>query len=274
MKETTVKLYWWRPSNFEGNFGDELGAPIIQKISGQQVVWSPLNECSHLAVGSILDYPWTKQLIHHNLNLTVLGTGLMAPTLLTPCTDSIKFVAVRGWLTYSILKSQGHHVNRNVGDIGLLASSLIATGQEKKFKLGIIPHHSNFDIYQKLLTLKHGAILIDLRSKNYISVLNTISSCNMIISESLHGLIVADSLNIPNVWLRNAPLHKGDDFKFMDYFSTIGRCFNSFVRLQDLNDLKMINSVSHKNWRSVEHLKSHVIQWLQNHFLSSNFDIK
>jgi hypothetical protein len=43
-----------------------------------------------------------------------------------------------------------------------------------------------------------------------------------VISSSLHGLIVADSLGIPNVWLRLSPDVLGGDYKFKDYYSVFG----------------------------------------------------
>lgn len=266
MKEHSIKLYWWRASISEFNFGDELAAPIIEIYSQKKVEWSPLTKCSHLGIGSILEFPWRDKTIHTNPNIHILGSGLMSPVLIQPCIQSVNFVAVRGWLTQSILKSQGHPVNRNIGDLGILASSLIQENQDKEYALGIIPHHSNFEKFQKSMTLKDGAILIDVRSKNTIDVLENIGKCKIIISESLHGLIAADSMSIPNVWLRNGPLHKGDDFKFLDYFSSIGRNPNDFLRLQDLTNKHMIKDNLHVNWRPVHQLKVQVKDWLSDHW--------
>lgn len=266
MNQINIKFYWWRLSISEGNFGDELTAPIVELFSNKNnVIWSPLTECSHLGIGSILEFPWIKKTIQINPKITVLGSGLMAPVLIPPTSEPLNFVAVRGWLTQSILKSQGHPVNRNIGDLGILASSLIQENIEKKYAIGIIPHYKNFEKLQKTLTLKDGAILIDVRSQNPIDVLYNIAKCKIIISESLHGLIASDSLSIPNVWLRNGPLHKGDDFKFVDYFSSIGRNPNDFLRLQDLTNKYLIKDNLHLNWRAVDQLKVQVKDWLSRH---------
>lgn len=43
-------------------------------------------------------------------------------------------------------------------------------------------------------------------------------ACKYIISSSLHGLICADSICIPNRWIKLSEL-LGSDFKFHDYYS-------------------------------------------------------
>jgi hypothetical protein len=54
------------------------------------------------------------------------------------------------------------------------------------------------------------------------SVLEGIGACEAILSSSLHGLIVADSLGIPNHWMelnRGPEPVSGAGFKFRDYYS-------------------------------------------------------
>ena len=54
-------------------------------------------------------------------------------------------------------------------------------------------------------------------------VVRDISTCEAIVSSSLHGLIVADALEIPNVRVSFHGRLKGGDFKFEDYASGVGR---------------------------------------------------
>jgi hypothetical protein len=52
-------------------------------------------------------------------------------------------------------------------------------------------------------------------------VIRQIGRCRIVLSQSLHGLIVADAFNIPNLWIAPAQHMQGGDYKFMDYFSTL-----------------------------------------------------
>jgi hypothetical protein len=65
-----------------------------------------------------------------------------------------------------------------------------------------------------------------------MSVVKAISECKLILSQSLHGLIVADALGIPNVWIEPSSKMIGGEFKFHDYFSTI-ECVKVPVSLDD-----------------------------------------
>lgn len=53
------------------------------------------------------------------------------------------------------------------------------------------------------------------------TVLEEICSCQYIVSSSLHGLIIADSYNIPNGRIKLNELDDSNDYKFKDYYSSL-----------------------------------------------------
>jgi len=59
----------------------------------------------------------------------------------------------------------------------------------------------------------------------------------MILSSSLHGLIVADSYGIPNAWVRFSDNISGGSFKYLDYFASVGRDVQEPVRIESSEDL-------------------------------------
>ena len=76
-------------------------------------------------------------------------------------------------------------------------------------------------------------------------VADEINSCKLVLSSSLHGLIVADSFGVPNMHLvlsdnLLSPNHlRGGEYKFRDYFSGIGREYANFnPRHVDLLDVR------------------------------------
>jgi hypothetical protein len=53
------------------------------------------------------------------------------------------------------------------------------------------------------------------------AVIKEIAACEHILSTSLHGLIAADSFDIPAAWARREPDLWGGRFKFLDYESAV-----------------------------------------------------
>lgn len=60
-----------------------------------------------------------------------------------------------------------------------------------------------------------------------ISVLHDIARCEYILSSSLHGLVVADALGIPNAWILLSDKVHGNGFKFRDYHSAFNCSYES-----------------------------------------------
>lgn len=52
--------------------------------------------------------------------------------------------------------------------------------------------------------------------------IDELCSCDCVISSSLHGLIIAEAYGIPTLWVKFSDEINGDDFKFYDYYASIG----------------------------------------------------
>jgi hypothetical protein len=123
---------------------------------------------------------------------------------------------LRGKLTRSLCLTKTEPL---LGDPGILAY-LFAPAIEPKYELGIIPHYVERDNNEQVIQWRNrGAHVIDIQS-GIQTVINEACKCKRIVSSALHGLILSDSLGIPNhivilhdyrVWLRG--------FKFNDYYS-------------------------------------------------------
>lgn len=157
----------------------------------------------------------------------VWGTGFMSYSN-TPDNSfmfkNVHICALRGQLSRNrVEKILNRQIDVPLADGGLLAERWVGN-VEKKYEIGIIPHfkEQQSHIINKLLHFYSGSTLIDLRQAP-MEVVKHIAQCKVILSSSLHGLIVADSYHIPNKHIMLYDFGEkmlGDGFKFADYYSS------------------------------------------------------
>ncbi len=202
-KSNGVRAYW----GFR-NFGDLLTPMFLRELG-----FTPIN-CPHPAmskimlVGSILDP------LSDNYRGIIFGAGLLRPDRLKHLQDS-NVVAVRGRLSK---KNLGIDSKVLYGDPGLLLPYFIRERPSNEFVLGIVPHYEDkADRRVADWVERFGAdvCVVDVYSSP-VDVFKKICQCRMIMSSSLHGIVVADSLGIPSLWMK---LCERDEFKYHDYYS-------------------------------------------------------
>ncbi len=211
-----LKLYWSSGlKNGKKNFGDWLSPVLCEAVSGRKVEYAKPRSCDMVAVGSILhrlkNHFWSHR-VH------VWGSGLIEQC--PPIRTVHNIHAVRGKLTAATLKNCPLPA---LGDPGLLSDILLAKRcREKKYQVGVVPHYVDQKRPEVLEFLKQpGTTFIDIFSDT-LDFLQQVDQCEMILSSSLHGLIIADSLEIPNAWIKLSERVRGNDFKFADYYSVFG----------------------------------------------------
>lgn len=211
-----IKLYWWQYAEKEhGNFGDEITRLLIAKIFNKKTVWAPSSQCDIVGAGSIIDHVLETK---GNNRPCLWGAGFIKESDSRIGEETFGIAALRGKLS---LSRADVTYPVALGDPGILASYLLDSAPViKKFKLGLIPHYIDYetDIVKKLRNLSTDLIVID-PTQECQSVIQTISECEMILSSSLHGLIVADSLSIPNHRLIISDNLVDGEYKFLDYYS-------------------------------------------------------
>ena len=228
----TLKLHYAKLANM----GDLLNPLIIEKLYGCKVERNSFLTGEMCAIGSCLNqYTYhgnilmrIQQLINRfkNPHTYVWGTGFI------DYDDAkghffkrdMEFLAVRGELTRKNIEHMtGRKYDIPTGDAGILADLLLDEIPDKKYDIGIIPHICDLadPAVEDIAGNYENACLINVK-EDPIEVIRQIAMCRTVISSSLHGLIVADSFNIPNMHVIISDRPKGDGYKFDDYYSAYG----------------------------------------------------
>jgi len=225
------------------NFGDALSPYIVEEISGLRVYHAPCPNKwlapKHL-LGALIKKKMTLKLIReYYYYLTskkyVLAVGSILSLYKSKCgvvwgsgiisedADIIDydFKAVRGKYTQNRIIKLGFVPPDVCGDPAILLPLIIGRNKNKINDIGVVPHVIHYAFLKQVKLLSDYA-LIDLRGSEIERIVAEITGCNMILSTSLHGIIVAHAYGIPAVWckVKDKPLI-GDDVKFKDYFSSV-----------------------------------------------------
>lgn len=247
-----IKLVYW---DAYPNFGDALSPFIVRYFSKKEVIFKD-TYCGLLSfvrqfVKSLIDfdftrlksiqYPFERTLVaigsmirYGNPNSVIWGAGFMNQD--EPFYGG-KVYAVRGKYTQMKIIDMGYKSTDVLGDPALLLPLILPPASNKNFDIGIIPHFSETDYFNKTFGDKYK--IIDLGTRDIEGVVNEITSCNYILSTSLHGIIVAHAYGIPALWIKKGYIAT-DGIKFLDYFSSVN--IPEYEGFTDIN--KILSSVS------------------------------
>jgi len=218
-----VIIVWWyekEMGNPINNFGDVLNPVLVKYLSGREPIqasriFNITNKPVYYVIGSVLEVAKGKRLV-------VWGAGFMyAEGRFRQRPE--KVLAVRGPFSRQIILNLGIDCPEVYGDPTLLCPRFYKPKVSKTYRLWIVPHYFDKDNSCLAHLLSNpGVKLIDIQGGIY-KVIDEINSCEFIVSSSLHGIIVADAYGIPSLWIRLSNKITGEDFKYKDYFASVGR---------------------------------------------------
>ena len=241
-----TRVFWCDHCGRGSNFGDQLG-PVLLRRYGLDVAWSAPEEAELISVGSIL------RRAPHGWMGTILGTGLARPGTANDISRA-RVLAVRGALTRDEAKLPSSTV---LGDPGILVDELLETMPPKRRKAVIVPHYLDRKMRWRHPTKARANILGPARD-----LLDDIASAEVIYTSSLHALIAADALGVPQVF---EPSDKvpGGEFKFHDYVSAFGEKIRPGVkRLTDRTAMAERQAALRSIFRSLPSLFAAVVAGL------------
>jgi hypothetical protein len=198
-----VPAFWW---DGHPNFGDDM-TPWLLPHYGLAAAYRSAGTARLAGIGSILEF------LPEDWDGVVWGSGLMEER--AHPLPRARFLAVRGELTRQLANVKGPVA---LGDPGILTSRHVRRPRPR-WEVGIVPH-GHHRSHRGLAELAHSAgsrVRVVNVHQGAAAAVREIASCSVVLTTSLHGLVVADSYGIPAVWTTLDPPLGGGDFKFRDY---------------------------------------------------------
>lgn len=272
---------WWWDKPYPGNLGDIINPYLVEKISGIPPKFATKGP-RIFACGSLLPHVKTQ-------DITVWGAG--SPRRSAEVHPKATFLAVRGPISREVVLQSGGTCPEIYGDPALLLPRFYRPKLECPPKgCGLILHH--YHSVEGLPPMDASVELISilrLGDKQIEEFVNQLASKELILSTSLHGIIIAHAYGVPAVWCSlkgQASDIPGDEMKFHDYFHTVALEGMAAVNLATLEriglnlassatlpkvmpDLDLLLSVS--PFLNIQRNKRHVLRWW--HALRSVFII-
>lgn len=223
-----MKLHYFKPDTANLNFGDEINKDLWEYYFPDFFDYNFKDV--FFGIGTILRaankfYPKSK--------IIIFGSGSHCSNYLLNNKTEIYFV--RGPLTADSL---GIAQSYAITDPALLIDKVFpVTNPVKKFKFGYIPHFS-VENKEYVKAVKAAGIHFITPNQCPKNVIDQINSCEVIITEAMHGAIVSDAYNIP--WIPVFSYKSFNHFKWMDWAKSLKLeiKINKLPRLHSKSNIK------------------------------------
>jgi pyruvyltransferase len=202
------------------NVGDRVAPLILRAITGRPAnLVTDLRKPHILSVGSLMAWATPAS--------QVWGTGVIDPEGATGRARKQHVHALRGPMSLRVLRRNGIAVGDvPLGDPGYLAPAALNIERSPSapvHPVGLVAHY--LDRGQPILAemlREPGVVDLDV-GETPERFLARMADCAAVISTSLHGLVFAEALGIPNLWVKAGDKLIGGEFKFSDWFATTAR---------------------------------------------------
>lgn len=205
-----VPIRFW---NRIRNSGDAITSFIVSRLFNGIPFYEQQSSPHVLASGSVL--------FMANSSSAIWGSGVLSPDMHLPNLAPAQIRAIRGRLSADFLVQKGVHIKDvPFGDPGIFAADLVRDRKHHiKYRIAVVPHHGSVEhpLFQQ--AARRDDVCVVNIFDNSLQPIIDIAQSEIVVSQSLHGLIYAESLNKPSIWISS----RSDEiwnFKFADWFST------------------------------------------------------
>ena len=203
-----MHIFYYRGS--KPNFGDDLNADLWPHLLPPEVLAAP--DVVLVGIGSILSEEWLGRFGHDGERVIVLGSGTsydLPPRRIADWT----VLAVRGPLTADLV---GRPEAAITDGAILLADVPELVGPERpRREVLFMPHHRSIRRTPWREIAEEAGMRYVSPQQTVPEILDAYAGAELVVTEAMHGAIVADTLRIPWVPLTIAPTV--DEFKWRDW---------------------------------------------------------
>jgi succinoglycan biosynthesis protein ExoV len=263
-----------------GNFGDDLNKWLWPKIFGADF-FDDSKETCFVGIGSILNENSNlMQSVQTYPNKYIFGSGVRSINTNLKFDNSYNAIFYRG--PFSALKMEGSADNF----ISDAAYAIAFTGfykrimleNKKRYEVSFIPYfRSESKVDWKKMCLSKGWNYISPTDNNLELTLTEIAQSRHIITEAMHGAILADAFRVP--WKRvrfHAHINETEavsEFKWNDWLSSIGINCSYYKNLSHLPSKSFIKQRLFKSQLETEKYQSLRKQLIASFESGDNFQL-
>lgn len=200
-----------------GNFGDDLNKVLWKYALPKQVFES--ERILLIGVGSLLNSKFLDEVLKSKRRIIAFGSGVCYGGLRSVA-SSIQLSALRGPLSAAMVGKSEASVTDGAALLALpqVRTALLPDVVDKN-KILFMPHHDSFQFSHWDAAAKEAGIeMVDPRD-SVEKILMQIASAKLIISEAMHGAIVADAFRVP--WIPVTSSWRIQSFKWNDWTMSI-----------------------------------------------------
>lgn len=207
-KEQAVNIHWRKISSEEQNVGDMLSPVVVEYMIHRLGLPDTAPKKRHLiAIGSLIDTSYQ--------DATIWGSGVLVGSKKWwwRNTRKLDVRCVRGPETRKVLLENGYACPECYGDPAILMPLVYPAkeGIQKEFAYRVVQHHSCNDKVANALSPV---------TADWKEFIDSLLKSELIISSSLHGIILAEAYGIPAILLNDKNMNL---FKYRDYYHSTGR---------------------------------------------------
>ena len=261
-----MKLVYYKSDH--GNVGDEVNLWIWPKVFGDNF-FNKRNDVAFMGIGSILmGNSKFIELANKSEKKVIFSTGVRSINENFNFDDSWDIRFVRGpYSSLRLTKEANNYIADGAYFLALLPQYKTYLNLPKKHKISFIPYFKSLDkVDWKAICDGLGWNLILPTDGNVEQFMIDIAESEQVISEAMHGCILADALRVPWKRLRfNAHMYEGErvsEWKWNDWMLSIDIKENSFIEAPILKRKKWFK-ISKAAYKKAN--RDHLISKLSQH---------